>query len=140
LKHTQFPPIDDASVSSVVSKQKLNSGRGFFSSFSETLHESRRLQAARFIHQHRHLIDRAHKADAAKRTGAPSLRNKVPQIVLETVNSTGKPGAKMSFCAKLIIAIVLAGFGVLHFIADGALRHATAAQPTEDRMPLADRD
>jgi hypothetical protein len=71
LKHTQFPPIDDSSVSSVVSKQKLNSGRGFFSSFSETLHESRRLQAARFIHQHRHLIDRAHKADAAKRTGAP---------------------------------------------------------------------
>ncbi len=140
MKHTQFPPIDDSSVSSVVSKQKLNSGRGFFSSFSETLHESRRLQAARFIHQHRHLIDRAHKADAAKRTGAPSLRNKVPQIVLETVNSTGKPGAKMSFNAKLIIAIVLAGFGVLHFIADGALRHATAAQPTEDRMPLADRD
>ena len=46
----------------------------------------------------------------------------------------------MSFNAKLIIAIVLAGFGVLHFIADGALRHATAAQPTEDRMPLADRD
>ena len=46
----------------------------------------------------------------------------------------------MSFNAKLIIAIILAGFAVLHFIADGALSHAPAAPRTEDGMPLPNRD
>jgi hypothetical protein len=139
VKHTQFPPIDDASVSTVTCRQKSNSGKGFFSGLVDALHGSRRLQAARAIQQYRHLIDPAHKADAAKTTGAPSLRREVPRIVLDTANSTGKPGA-MSFNAKLIIAIILAGFGVLHFIADGALSHAPAAQPTEDGMLLPNRD
>jgi hypothetical protein len=140
VKHTQFPPIDDASVSSVVSRQKSNSGKGFFSGLFEALHESRRLQAARVIQQHRHLIDRAHKAEAAKRAVASAPTKEVPQIVHEAANASTKPGAKMSFSAKLILASVIAGFGVLHFIADGVLRHGPGIQPTEDRMPLANRD
>jgi hypothetical protein len=138
VKHTQFPPIDDASVSFVASRQKSNSGKGFFSSLFDALHGSRRLQAARAIQQHRHLIG-GHKADAAKTTGAPSLRREVPRIVLDTASSTRKPGA-VSFNARLIIAVILAGFGALHFIADGALSHASTAPPTEDGMPLPNRD
>jgi hypothetical protein len=140
VKHTQFPPIDDASVSSVVSRQKSNSGKGFFSGLFDAFHESRRLQAARVIQQHRHLIDRAHKAEAAKRAVASAPTKEVPQIVHEAANASTKPGAKMSFSAKLILASVIAGFGVLHFIAEGVLRHGPATQPTEDRMPLANRD
>jgi len=140
VKHIQFPPIDDASVSSVVSRQKSNSGKGFFSGLFDALHESRRLQAARVIQQHRHLIDRAHKAEAAKRAVASAPWKQVPRIVHEVANASTKPEAKMSFNAKLILVIVIAGFGVLHVIAEGALRHGPATQPTEDRLPLPNRD
>ena len=46
----------------------------------------------------------------------------------------------MSFNAKLIMTIVIAGFVVLHFIAGGVLQHAPAAQLAEDNMPLPNRD
>jgi hypothetical protein len=92
------------------------------------------------IRQHRHLLHQEPEAGAVKRTGAPSPREPIPQIVRETEKPTAKPGARMSFYSKLIIAIVVAGFGLLHFIADGTLRHASATQPTEDRMPLPNRD
>jgi hypothetical protein len=139
MKHTQFPPISDASVSSVSSQRRSNSVRGYFSRFVEAFHESRRLQAARVIRQHQHLIDRAHKAEAVKKAAASAPGKEVPQIVIETAN-TENPGTKMSFNAKLIIVIVVAGFGVLHFMAEDALRHGPATQPAEDLMPLANRD
>jgi hypothetical protein len=138
MKHIQFPPIDDASVSAVGTAQTSNSARGLFSRLFTALHESRRLQAARVIHQHRHLIDRAHKTGAAKRTASPSP-NQAPPTILEIANSTGERGA-MSFNARFIMAVVIAGFAVLHFMADRTLRHAPAAQATEDNMPLANRD
>ncbi len=140
MKHTQFPPIGDASVSSVSSQRRSNSVRGYFSGFVEALHEARWLQAARVIHQHRHLIDRAPKAEAVKEAAASAPRKEVPQIVREKANADRNPGTKMSFNAKLIIVIVVAGFGVLHFMAEGALRHVPATQPAEDLMPLANRD
>jgi hypothetical protein len=140
MKHTQFPPISDASVASVTSNRQSNSGGGFFAGVMAALHASRRLQAARVIRQHRHLFHQEPEAGAAKRTGAPSPREPIPQIVRETEKPTAKPGARMSFYSKLIVAIVVAGFGLLHFIADGTLRHASAKQPTEDRMPLPNRD
>jgi hypothetical protein len=139
MKHTKFPPIDDVYIASTTSGRKSNSRAGFFAGIMRALHESRRLQAARTIRQYRHLIHQAPEAASAERTGAPSPSEQVPQIVRETVKPTGKPGA-MSFNLKLIIAIVVVGFGVLHFIADGTLRHASAARPAEDRMPLANRD
>jgi glutaredoxin len=139
MKHVQFPPIADASVSPLGSALTSNPGRGLLLRFVEALHESRRLQAARIIERHRHLIDRAHKAEAAKAAVASSPSNQVPNIVLETADAGSS--SNMSFNAKLIMAIVLAGFVVLHFGADAALRHATAAtQPAEDNMPLANRD
>jgi hypothetical protein len=39
-----------------------------------------------------------------------------------------------------LMAIVIAGFGILHAIADGALRHGPAPQSTEDSAPLPNRD
>ena len=100
------------------------------------LHESRRRQAARAILQHRHLIHQEHEAEAAKTTGTPSPREQFPQIVRETEKPTANPGAMMSIHSKRIIAIVVTGFAVLHFIGNGALLHASATQPTEDRMPF----
>jgi hypothetical protein len=46
----------------------------------------------------------------------------------------------MSFNAKLLTAVTIICFGILHAVADGALRHAPAPQPAENAMPLPDRD
>ncbi len=46
----------------------------------------------------------------------------------------------MSFNTKLLIAIVMTSFGILHAIAGDALRHAPSPTPAEDGMPLANRD
>jgi hypothetical protein len=42
--------------------------------------------------------------------------------------------------SKLLIATAIVGFVFLHAIAYGAMHHAMALQPTEDSMPLANRD
>jgi hypothetical protein len=63
-----------------------------------------------------------------------------PRIVPGTEPDTSKPKAAMSVRAKLLIVIAVAGFAILHAIAEGALRHAAASQPTEQSMPLPDRD
>jgi hypothetical protein len=140
MKHTQFPPISDVSLASLTSDRKSNSARGYFALFMGALHASRRLQAARSIRQYRHLFHEEHRQDAGKKAQPQSLMDEAPRTVLETRPRAGTPGAAMSFNAKLLIAIAIAGFGILHAIADGALRHAPSPPPTEDGMPLANRD
>ena len=85
MKHTQFPPISDVSIASF-SSRRSNLGGGFFAGVMAALHESRRLQAARSIRQYRHLIHQEPEAGAAKRSGVPSPREQVSQIVCELQN------------------------------------------------------
>jgi hypothetical protein len=68
-----------------------------------------------------------------------SLRDEARGIVAAEQRAS-KKGATLSFNAKLLIAVTIICFGVLHAVADGALRHKPAPQPAEDRMPLPDRD
>jgi hypothetical protein len=42
--------------------------------------------------------------------------------------------------SKLLIATAIVGFAFLHAVGYGAMRQATVLQPTEDSMPLANRD
>jgi hypothetical protein len=63
-----------------------------------------------------------------------------PRMVPGTEPDGRKPKAAMSVRVKLLIAIVVAGFAILHAIAEGASRHAPASSPTEESMPLPDRD
>lgn len=138
MKHSQVPPITDASVAFLTSRPKSKTGSGFLAAVTAALHESRRLQAARAVRQHRHLVRREPAGGATRTNGVPSPQ--VLQIVRDAKKPSAQPGARMSFYSKLIIAIVVAGFAVLHFVADGTLRQASATQPTEDRMLLPDRD
>jgi hypothetical protein len=67
------------------------------------------------------------------------LRDEAPGIVAAEQHAR-KKGAKLSFKAKLLIAVTIISFGILHAVANGALRQAPAPQSAEDRAPLPDRD
>jgi hypothetical protein len=140
MKHTEFPSISDASLTPVISRPKPNSARGYFAYLIDALHASRRLQAARVIRQNRHLVHEQRGQDTGKTAETKSIADRAPRIAPENEPGAGKPGVAMSAKAMLLMAIAIAGFGILHAIADGALRHASAPQPIEDRMPLPNRD
>jgi hypothetical protein len=140
MKHTEFPSISDASLTPVISRPKPNSSRGYFVYLVDALHASRRLQAARVIRQHRHLIHEERGQAGGQKVETKSGEDQTARIAPETEPDAGRPGVAMSARAMLLMAIVIAGFGILHTIADGALRHAAAPQPTEDSAPLSNRD
>jgi hypothetical protein len=92
------------------------------------------------IRQHRHLIhdERGqHNGNAAETKSIEDPASRIPRA---TEPDAGKPGPAMSAKAMLSIAVVIAGFAILHAIAEGALRHAPASPPTEESMPLPNRD
>jgi hypothetical protein len=140
MKQTEFPSISVGSLTPLTSRRKPNSARGYFAHLIDALHASRGCQAARAIRQHRHLVHEEHRQDTGKTAETKSIEEQVPQIVPGTEPDARKPKAAMSLNAKLLIAITVAAFGILHAIADGALRHAPAPQPAEDGMPLPNRD
>jgi hypothetical protein len=136
MKHTEFPSISDASLTPLKPRRKPNSARGYFAYLIEALHGSRRLQAAGAFRQHRHLVHQETRKTAETKV----IEAQTPRIVAGSKPDAGKPKATMSLNLKLLIVITLAGFGILHAVADGALRHAPAPQPAENGMPLPDRD
>jgi hypothetical protein len=140
MKHTEFPSISDASLTPVVSRPNPNSARGYFAYLIDALHASRRLQAARVIRQHRHLIHEQRGQVAGQKAETKSREDQTPRIAPEAEPVAGKPGVAMSTRAILLMAIAIVGFGILHAVADGALRHAAAPQSTEDSAPLPNRD
>jgi hypothetical protein len=140
MKHTEVPSVSDASLTPLTSKPKRSFPLSFVANLVDALHASRRLQAARVIRQHRHLVHEERGQTARRKAEAKSREDQAPRIVPEAEPEASKPKAAMSVKATLLIAIAVAGFGILHAIADGALRHAPAPQPTEDSMPLPNRD
>jgi hypothetical protein len=140
MKHTEFPSISDASLTPVISRPTPNSARGYFAYLIDALRASRRLQAARVIRQHRHLIHEERGQAAGLKAETKSRGDQTVRIAPEAEPDAGKPGVAMSARAMLLMAIVIAGFGILHAIADGALQHGAAPQSSVDSMPLPDRD
>jgi hypothetical protein len=61
MSHTRYPTVEGASETAAAPDRVLNR-RSVFARLLEALHESRRLQAAREIHRHRHLLQK-HRAD-----------------------------------------------------------------------------
>ena len=140
MKHTEFPSVSDASLTPLPPKRRPNSLRSVVAYLIEALHASRRLQAARVIRQHRHLVHEQRGHDTGKTAGTKSIADRAPRIAPGTEPDIRTPGVAMSARAMLLMAIMIAGFGILHVIAGGALRHGPATQPTEDSAPLPDRD
>jgi hypothetical protein len=139
MKHTEVPSISDASLTPLTAKPKLSFPRSLVANLIEALHASRRLQAARVFRQHRHLIHEERGQTARNKAETKSRQDQAQRIVPETEPDAGKPKTALSVNTKLLIAIAV-GFGILHAIADGTLRHPPAPQPTEDSMPLPNRD
>jgi hypothetical protein len=92
---------------------------GFLHRLTDALHHSRRLQAAVVIGRYRHLIDPACGYQPTK--GVQQM----------SVNEPPRPATKawFSFGAKILIAAVVIGLGVLHIVGDAVLRgHPVAAK------------
>jgi hypothetical protein len=140
MKHTEFPSISDASLTPVISRPRPNSARGYFAYLIDALHASRRLQAARVIRQHRHLIHEERGQAGGWKAETKSREDQAARIAPEAEPAAAKPGVAMSARAMLLMAMVIGGFGILHAIAGVALRHGPAPQPTEDSAPLSNRD
>jgi hypothetical protein len=140
MKHIEFPSISDASLTPLPRKRTPNSLRSVVAYLIDALHASRRLQAARVIRQHRHLIHEERGQAVVQKAETKSREDQTARSPPEAQPDARKPGVAMSARAMLLMAIVIAGFGILHAIADGALRNTAAPQPTEDSAPLPNRD
>ncbi|MFL6789598.1 MAG: hypothetical protein ACJ8EE_00265 [Bradyrhizobium sp.] len=106
--------------------------KGVFASIVSSLHSSRRLQARRFIRQHRHLITPA----------APS--DDYPQARLggrEHVNERPSPARSARFpvvSEAALMATIGIAFLILHVLAATALQHVPAgatAPPQQEARP-----
>jgi hypothetical protein len=140
MKHPEFHSISDASLIPFTSRRRSNAAPGYFACLIDALDTSRRLQAAGVMRQHHHLIHEEHGQNTGKTAETKSIQTQVPRIVPGTEPDASKRKAAISLNAKLLIAITVAAFGILHMIANGALRHPPAPVPTEDSMPLPNRD
>ena len=136
MKRSEFPHISDASLTPLSPRPRPKSWAGLMAYLIEALHASRRLQAARVIRQNRHLVYGQRRQHGGKAAETSSVEMKA-RIVSRIEQDARIPKAAMSLRAKLLIAITVAAFGILHVIADGAWRRAPASPPTEDSAPFA---
>jgi hypothetical protein len=132
MKH-QFPSARDASE---VTSGESSSSERYLAGVVDALHASRRLQAARVIHHYRHLVHEECVQDASKAAEAQPLEDNAPQFAPERQSWK----SRTIMISKLLIATAIVGFAFLHAVGYGAMRQATVLQPTEDSMPLANRD
>jgi hypothetical protein len=131
MKMIQNPTVPDHSGSSPASAQAPRRA-GLLSRFFAALHESRRLQAAQTIRHYRHLV--------ADDTAAMAMRLE-PQARRTTSPETARsshagrshtlPLSLRWLAVRLLITLVIVGFGALHVIGGTLLDHKRAPQRTE---------
>jgi hypothetical protein len=127
------PPCDDD-----VSKMSATSDPR---SLIGALRVSRRIQAARAIRHYRHLLhdncDPGTKAEFAARVFAKGVASMPTDL---NQQRAPRSGASLSFNAKVSIAAVILGFGLLHVIG-GVMLHGPATPRGDDnKMPIARGD
>lgn len=121
--------------------------KGPFETLLDALHDSRRRQAARAIHQYRHLIPapRSVRAGAAQ-TAANIFEQPKGKAKMTTSDDASSSffqrstkvqttnGPKTNRLTWLLLAICVIGFGILH-IAGGAIING-AVKPTAEMPPV----
>lgn len=132
MKH-EFPSATDASD---VPRAESSSRGRYLGRVVDALHASRRLQATRLIHRYRHLLHEECVQAAGKAAEAQLLEDSTPPFAPESQLRK----SRTIMISKLLIATAIVGFVFLHTVGYEVMRHATVQQPTEDDMPLANRD
>lgn len=107
--------------------------KGLFGRLLDALHDSRRQQAARTIHQYRHLI----AAPRSVKTGTPNIferpKGNIKMTTSDDANNRQNGHSTKVLTWSLIAACVI-GFGILH-IAGGAIING-AVKPTAEMPPV----
>jgi hypothetical protein len=111
---------------------------GLFGPLLDALHDSRRRQAARAIHQYRHLI----AAPRSVKTGATSIfeqpKGSIKMTTSDDVNNRQNGQSTKVLTSKgmtwALIAACIIGFGILH-IAGGAIING-AVKPSTEMPPV----
>jgi hypothetical protein len=111
----------------------------YFAWLLEALHESRRLQAARVIRRHRHLVAKGHDFETADRTLKPNDFSKGDTAMASTDHArVQRPNKSLSLRAWVLITII--GFAALHVAGGIILLHASNSPPTQVSPVDLDRD
>ncbi len=130
FKSTQIRRIDPA-AEDLADEDLADTGKGLFTSLLDALHDSRRLQAARVIHQYRHLI----AAPQALPTTGQMFANPVQGRTKTTSSDDSRRRPTRSLSWALIAAAII-GFGILHIageiiVSRSAPPSATSSIPSQ---------
>jgi hypothetical protein len=104
---------------------------GLFLRFLAALHESRRLQAAQIIRRHQHIITH-HAEYMAMRHGsdAPKASRSQADDRAHAAPSDPRPMSLRGLAVRLLITLVIVGFGALHVVGGTLLDHRKVPQPS----------
>ena len=111
--------------------------KGLFGALLDALHDSRRRQAARVIHQYRHLIaaPRSVKPRGTQAGAAMFEQPKGRTRMTTSDDVSGRPnGRSTKLLTWTLLAVCIIGFGILH-IAGGAIING-AVKPSAEMPPV----
>src|SRR6185437_3735018 len=111
--------------------------RGLLAALLDALHDSRRRQAARVIHQYRHLIaaPRSVKPRGTQASAAIFEQPKGRARMTTSADAPGQPnGRSTTLLTWTLLAVCVIGFGILH-IAGGAIING-AVKPSTETSPV----
>jgi hypothetical protein len=113
--------------------------RGYFARLLNALHRSRRLQAARVIRQHQHLVAKRHDLKAADNILKPNdfIRRNMDMASTDHAR-VQRPNKSLSLRAWVLIAII--GFAALHVAGAILLIHASNSRPSQTSTITIDQD
>jgi hypothetical protein len=103
-------------------------GIGYLASLLDALHHSRRLQAARVIRQHQHLVAEKNSFRAMHETSEQKVSEGSGPSMKNEESSSAKRWPMVKGWA--LIAVVV-GFAILHLVGAVLLHDSSSARPTE---------
>lgn len=119
----------------------LRRRRGVFSFLFDALHESRRRQAARVIHLHRHLIESHASRPVGWNAGNTVSGQAAARETIQPVHAApalARSSLSGRLAVKFLIALVILGFGILHLVG-GTLLDRNAATHHVQNAAIAPR-
>ena len=137
-RHRPYPHLQ---IDSHAPQQSETNGdvarKGLFGALLDALHDSRRRQAARVIHQYRHLIaaPRSVKPRGTQAGAAMFEQPKGRTRMTTSDDASGRPGGHFTkILTWTLLAVCIIGFGILHIVG-GAIING-AVKPSAEMPPV----
>lgn len=111
------------------------SRNGFLAPLLDALHESRRLQAARIIHQYQDLIAEGRSFKALDSVSEREVQSGDRDMANGDYSRIQQSSKSVSLDTWILIAAALVGFGIIHVVGEIISLNASGAQPRETSVP-----